>query len=137
MRALRTPALALLALVALLGIVALSACGDRSTTAPATDAAPAAVTGDATRGEALFASSGCVGCHATSDQKLVGPGLAGVMAGKGPYGDKLPNDKPIDDASVAEWIKIGGVGTIGQMPGNSTLSDQDLADLVAYLKTLE
>jgi hypothetical protein len=37
-------------------------------------------------------------------------GLGGVFAGKGPYGDKLPNGKPIDEANMVEWIKIGGVG---------------------------
>jgi len=31
-------------------------------------------------GEGLFASKGCVACHTTTEQKLIGPGLHGVTA---------------------------------------------------------
>lgn len=137
MLSITTRSLSLIAIAALLGILALAACGGGGAATPAEPAAPPAISGDAANGEALFVANGCAGCHATTDQQLVGPGMAGVMAGKGPYGDKLPNGKPITDASAAEWIKIGGVGKIGQMPGFNTLTDQELADLVAYLKTLE
>lgn len=137
-----TRTLGLLALAVLLSLVALAACGGQAATtqggAPAAEPpAPAAGAGDADRGKELFTSAGCAGCHSVGSDQLVGPGLAGVVAGKGPYGDKLPNGEPITDASLIAWIKIGGVGKIGQMPGNNTLSDQELADLVAYLKTLE
>jgi cytochrome c len=135
----RTPALALIATAALLGILLLAACGGQSASqepgAPA--AQPAAAAGNAANGEALFTSAGCVGCHSTGSDQLVGPGLEGVFQGEGPYGNELPNGEPITDESMKEWIKIGGVGTIGQMPGNPTLTDEQLTDLVAYLKTLE
>lgn len=130
-----TRTLAALALIALLSLLALAACGGAA--APAAPAEPAVPTGDATRGEALFASTGCAGCHSIGADKIVGPGLAGIVNGNGPYGENLPNGKPINDANLIEWLKIGGVGKIGQMPGNNTLTDQELADLVAYLKTLE
>lgn len=139
----KTGTLSLVALTALLGLLVLTACGDAPAAtqpaAPGGEVGPAAVvtTGDATRGETLFVSSGCVGCHATTDQQIVGPGLAGVFAGKGTYGDKLPNGKPINEANVIEWLRIGGVGKIGEMPGNITLADQELADITAYLKTLQ
>ena len=136
----RTRALGLLALAALLSLLLLAACGEQAVTpqgaAPVAEQAAATV-GDATRGEALFTSAGCTGCHSVGSDQIVGPGLAGVVNGKGPYGDKLPNGESITDANLIEWIKIGGVGKIGQMPGNNTLSDQELADLVAYLKTLK
>lgn len=138
----KTRTLSLTALIALLGLLALAACGGQpaapqQNNVPIAEAAPAAAAGNADSGKALFAANGCAGCHTTTDQQLVGPGLAGVYAGKGPYGDKLPNGKPISDANVAEWIKVGGVGKIGQMPGFNTLTEQELADLAAYLKTLE
>lgn len=59
------------------------------------------------------------------------------MDGKGPYGDKLPNGKPINDQNAVEWIKVGGVGKLGQMPGHLDLTPEQLLDLVAYLKTLK
>src|SRR6185369_15639498 len=70
------------------------------------------------------------------------PGLGGLFAPGGPpgapYGEKLANGKPINETTIAEWIHIGGTGQIGTMPpmGGMSLSDQDLADLVAFLKTL-
>lgn len=130
-----TRTLGSLALIALLSLLALAACGGQAT--PAEPAAPAAIVGDVARGEALFTSAGCAGCHSIGSDQIVGPGLAGLVNGKGPYGTNLPNGKPINDANLIEWLKIGGVGKIGQMPGNNTLTDQELADIVAYLKTLE
>lgn len=124
-----------LALVLMIGLLALAACGAGASGDGAVT--PVAVAGDPTQGEALFLSKGCNACHLTTDQKLVGPGLKGVMDGKGPYGNNLPNGKPINDANVQEWIKVGGVGKIGQMPGFSDLSTDQLADLAAYLRTLK
>lgn len=132
--------LAVLALTLALGLAALSACGGPSATAPAPGGANPASSmpaGDATRGEALFKEKGCTGCHALSDEKLIGPGLKGIMEGKGAYGDKLPNGKAITDDNVAQWIKIGGVGKIGQMPNFPDLTPEQLSDLVAFLKTVK
>jgi cytochrome c len=132
--------LAILMLVLVFGLSALAACGAASSTggqAAGGQVVAAAPVGDPAKGEQIFKSGDCVACHATTDQKIVGPGLKGIMDGKGPYGDKLPNGKPIDDKNMAEWIKIGGVGKLGQMPGHADMSAEQLADLVAYLKTLK
>jgi cytochrome c len=120
-----------LALAFFFVVLLLAACGGDGGTA----AAPPA--GDPVKGEQAFKSGDCAGCHTTTDQKLVGPGLKGVMDGKGAYGDKLPNGKPRTDENTAEWIKIGGVGKIGQMPGHADMTQEQLIDLVAYLKTLK
>jgi cytochrome c1 len=56
-----------------------------------------------------------------SRNQLVGPSLKGYYTGQHP-----------NDAAVRELI-IRGKGT---MPGFSSFSDAELADLVAYLKTL-
>jgi mono/diheme cytochrome c family protein len=122
----------ILALVLFIAVLALAACGGAAATTPT-----AQPSGNPAAGEQVFKTSDCVGCHTTTDQKLVGPGLKGVMDGKGAYGDKLPNGKPVSEQNAIEWIKVGGVGKIGQMPAHTDLTQQQLLDLVAYLKTLK
>ncbi|MBS1967228.1 MAG: cytochrome c [Chloroflexi bacterium SZAS-1] len=124
-------------LVAMLAIL-LAACGGAGGQPAAPTVMPtAAPTGDPARGEQIFTTSDCKACHMVTDQKLVGPGLKGVMDGKGQYGDKLPNGKPLNDKNTAEWIKVGGVGKLGQMPSHPDMTPEQLADLVAYLHTLK
>jgi cytochrome c len=127
-----TKRLGILAATLLLGLAALAACGGGQ---------PAG--GDPAKGQQVFTNTGCAGCHTTSDQKLVGPGLAGLFKPGGPklpsgvdYQGNLPNGKPINEQNVMDWIKTGGVGKIGQMPGHTTLTPEQMTDLVAYLKTL-
>lgn len=92
---------------------------------------PAAEAGDAVAGQALYAAN-CTACH----------GVKGD--GKGPAAVAL-NPKPTDftsaaywqartDAQVARAIRSGRPGT--SMTGFTQLSDGDLDDLVAYLRTL-
>jgi mono/diheme cytochrome c family protein len=103
---------------------------------------PTPAPGDAARGEQVFTSTTCTGCHSTGTDKKVGPGLAGLFSAGGPsgapYGNKLANGETISDQSVHDWITNGGTGQIGTMPpkGGASLTDQDILDLVAYLKTL-
>ncbi len=136
------------ALVLLFGMVTLAACGGQSasqggqqtnatqTGAAQPTAADANAGGDAAAGRQVFATAGCAACHALTDEQLVGPGLKGVMYGEGHYGSKLPNGEEITDESVAKWIKEGGEGEIGQMPAHPNLTDEQLTNLVAFLKTL-
>jgi cytochrome c len=125
--------LGMLTMLVFIAVLVLAACGGATPSS-----GPAAQpSGDAVKGEQIFKTSDCVGCHTTTDQKLVGPGLKGVMDGKGTYGDKLPNGKPLNEQNAAEWIKIGGVGKVGQMPGHTDMSQEQLRDLVAFLKTLK
>lgn len=98
--------------------------------------------GDANRGQAIFTSS-CAGCHSTATNMMLGPGLAGLFSVNGPtlpdgvdYQGMLPNGKERSEANVAEWIRTGGSGSIGFMPP-MPLSDEQIADLLAYLRTLE
>lgn len=96
----------------------------------------------ASPGERVFASR-CAACHGTSSKAGYGPGLAGLFAPGGPtlpdgvdYGGNLPNGAAITDENVAAWIRQGGQGQIGRMPG-IPLSEQEMTDLLVYLKTLE
>ena len=87
----------------------------------------AADKGDAAKGKDLFEQ--CAVCHNTdSPDKKVGPSLQGLYK-KG----KLKNGKPVNDASVKAIINAGGNG----MPAYADmLSDEEKADLIAYLKTI-
>ena len=98
--------------------------------------APAPVTGDAAQGETLFASLGCVGCHSLDGTPGAGPSLAGIAARAG---------NTVAGQSAADYLHqaivepgayvVEGYGPI--MPAYDTLSETDLASLVAYLLTLE
>lgn len=87
---------------------------------------PATAAGNAGQGKQLFASN-CASCHSVGTDKVVGPGLKGIF-----HKDKLPNGQTLTDANVGQWIKTGDAS----MPGNPALNSSDLANLVAYLKTL-
>jgi cytochrome c len=99
--------------------------------------------GDAERGATVFAEKGCTVCHMLTSEQLVGPGLAGVMTESGPqraietsYKSNLPNGSPRTEENIAQWIIVGGTGEIGSMsPQNVT--EAELADIIAYLRTLE
>jgi cytochrome c len=106
----------------------------------------AEASGDIAHGEQVF-NQGCQNCHTTTTEMKIGPGLAGLFEPGGPelppgvdYGGNLPNGEPITEENVKAWIRTGGQGEIGAMPPNggiSNLTERDLDDLVAYLKTLE
>ena len=71
----------------------------------------------------------CSVCHnADSDEKKMGPGLKGLMKKA-----KMKNGKAPTEANVSALIKAGGNG----MPAyEDMLSKDELANLLAYLKTL-
>jgi len=86
-------------------------------------------TGSAEKGNELFDEQ-CSSCHfSASVERKVGPGLKLLFAK-----EKLEsNGKPVNEANVLEKIDKGG----GKMPAfKDTLSADDKADLIAYLKTL-
>jgi mono/diheme cytochrome c family protein len=76
----------------------------------------------------VFASR-CSACHyATEEKGLNGPGLQGLF--RKPY---LPSGMAANDTRVTAVILHGR----SMMPAlGNTLSDQELADLMAYLHTL-
>ncbi len=87
-----------------------------------------AVKGDAEKGKQQFQQM-CAVCHNTdNDAKKVGPGLKGLFKR-----DKMVNGKKPTEANVRDKIASGGNG----MPAyKEMLSDSEMDDLVAYLKTL-
>ncbi len=95
--------------------------------------------GDATNGEALFTApaQGCSGCHSTGENRVVGPGLSGVG---------VRAETRVDGQSADEYLTTSIISPIeflvpdfpGIMPGNfgSSMSESEIADLVAYLVSL-
>ena len=94
--------------------------------------------GDAAAGKTLFTQK-CSACHAIGpfDQKIVGPGLKGVL--HDPAHPSLVNgDKATPDA-VAKILQNGFNGPMGTMPNQTAnqLTDKDIANLVAFLDSLK
>ena len=89
--------------------------------------AVAADKGDATKGKEVFEQ--CAVCHNTAtDEKKIGPSLKGLF--KHPA---LKNGQKVTEDNVKAFINKGGNG----MPSYADLlSDQEKANVIAYLKTL-
>jgi cytochrome c oxidase subunit II len=94
--------------------------------------------GDAAAGKTLFGQR-CTICHnaAPFDQRKVGPGLANLFSD--PAHPDLLSGKPATPANAAEILEHGLTGPMGQMPNAqmNSLTPQDIANVIAYLKTLK
>jgi mono/diheme cytochrome c family protein len=85
--------------------------------------------GDGERGAQLFELS-CSVCHYTDRVATGGgpPGLKGVLKGA-----ELPaSGRPATAGNIEEQIRK----PIGNMPAFNSLTDQEIADIIAYLRTL-
>ncbi len=109
----------------------------------------ASAQGDAKRGEYLAKAGGCVGCH-TEEKKDAVP-FAGGRALKTPFGTFYgPNITPHPQAGIGRWTEADFVRALreGVRPDGAhyfpafpyasytNISDGDLRDLWAYLRTL-
>jgi len=97
--------------------------------------------GDAARGEALFEESvngapTCASCHALTDERRIGPGMAG-------YADVA--GERVEDQSAEEYTYVAimnpaqhiveGYTNLMYTEYRTRLSDQQTADLMAYMLT--
>ena len=111
--------------------------------------APASGQGDPKHGEYLAHAGGCVGCHTESKQGAVP--FAGGRELKTPFGTFYgPNITPHPQAGIGRWSETDFVGAMrnGRRPDGANyfpafpypsftkLTDSDLRDLWAYLRTL-
>ena len=133
-------AVVLAGLLAGIGLLALS-CGPAETVAPTAETVVGSVPqeatptvdvsqGDAAAGKEVFASAGCAGCHTFTP--------AGSNASVGPDLDTALEGKDADfvlESIVDPNAEITPGFNAGVMPSNfgETLSDKQLADLVAFL----
>ncbi len=106
--------------------------------------------GDAKRGEYLAKAGGCVGCH-TEEKKEGAVPFAGGRALKTPFGTFYgPNITPHPEAGIGRWSEADFVRAMRQgvrpdganyfpafpYPSYTKISDADLRDLWAYLRTI-
>lgn len=122
--------------IALAAAAMLTACGGGGQAAPTAAPTQASLGGDVENGKAKFATT-CTSCH--------GPDAKGMTG----LGKDLHNNAFIADLSdqqAVDFLKKGRTAsdplntTKVDMPpkgGNPALSDQDLADIVAFLRTLK
>jgi mono/diheme cytochrome c family protein len=93
--------------------------GTLPTTTTSTEDLPALkLEGDATAGEAVFASAGCGGCHTLS-----------AANSNGTVGPNLDDAKPSTELVVTRVTK--GMGAMP--PFGEQLTDQQIADVAAYV----
>lgn len=101
-----------------------------STPTPAPATSTPAAAGDPQKGKTLFetgATPSCKGCHSTGADKLVGPGLKGIGAKE--------STEHLREA-LLEPNKHVEEGYPAIMPAYTSLSESQIQDLIAYLKTL-
>ena len=131
----RPLALALLAVLALVGAACSVPGGEvttatpetvvgtipeETTTGPSEDLPALALKGDATAGKAVFESAGCVACHTLSEANA-----------SGTVGPNLDDAKPSDEL-VVQRVTLGQ----GGMPSfKDQLQPQQIADVAAFVSS--
>jgi len=125
------------------------AAGGGKTESAAPSAGQAAVQGDPARGEALFkqttigSAPGCITCHSLEEGKtLVGPSLAHVATEAEKYvqqGVANSVDEYLHDSIVNpdKYVVEGFPKGVMYQNYGKDLTEQQIADLVAFLKTLK
>ena len=122
-----------------------TAAGEAAATATTAPDVPAATTapeptqaqaGDAGNGESLFTVNGCSGCHSTGTDKVIGPGLAGILQRAATRVEGMSAE-----AYIEQSIRDPGAFVVNDfsnvMPTRfDSLPDSDIQDLIAYLSTL-
>jgi nitric oxide reductase subunit C len=136
----------LLLILALLVVACGGGNGDEDKEETATESQSALITGSASAGEELFnktaigSQPGCVTCHSLEpDKVLVGPSLAGVATGAGSRVSGQSADEYLRESiQNTNAYTVDGFAA-GVMPAGlaDELSEQQVADLVAYLMTLK
>ena len=94
--------------------------------------------GDAAAGEELATSNGCVTCHSTDGSTLVGPTWQGL------YGSEVELESgetvTADDAYITESIREPAAkihAGFGNLMPPFDLDDEQIANIIAYIQTLE
>jgi cytochrome c oxidase subunit II len=98
--------------------------------------APAAApdsTSLAARGLAIYQKSQCVACHMIDGVSygVLGPNLGKIATRSTIAAGMFPND----EAHMAAWIKNAPAKKPGSLMPNMNMSDEDVAAIVAYLRT--
>jgi cytochrome c oxidase subunit 2 len=111
----------------------------------------AGLAGDPARGQQVYSRSACIGCHQIagnpSSVGIIGPNLTHVGSRHTIAAGLFPNDTP----HLFRWVKNATLMKPGSLmppmgkgqvsptgtPAMGVLTDQDIADVVAYLQALK
>lgn len=97
-------------------------------------------TGDPILGATVFTSQGCSGCHKVdSDEKLVGPGLLNIFSTASTREVGVSsNDYIYQSIREPSAFIVDTYASPSVMPAfnSSTISEQDMRNLIAYLEEL-
>jgi len=95
--------------------------------------------GNASAGELLYTELGCNSCHTTDGTALVGPSFQGIATRAGSRIPGTPAEEYLHESIVlpCEYVVSGFQCVMPQTYGTESLEAQDLADLTAWLLTLE
>ena len=116
-------------------VLLLAACGGNDEAEPAAAEVPAGPVGDAANGSTLYQGT-CIACHGADAKGL--PNLGKDLTISTFVAEK-------SDSELVEFLKVGRpasdpANTVGvDMPprgGNPALTDQNLADIVAYIRSI-
>ena len=94
------------------------------------------ILGDPITGESLFVNQGCNACHSLGSDQLVGPGMLGVYARASERTSLSTDDYLTQSIRYPGEFLVEGYENL--MPTTfEGLSDTDIKDIIAYLKSLE
>ena len=88
--------------------------------------------GDAANGEQLHTTLGCAACHSIGEDVVVGPGWQGLYDRAGERTDADADDYLVTSITKPASYIVDGFTNV--MPAFDYLSDQELADLIAFVK---
>ena len=90
------------------------------------------------RGQEIAQSFGCTACHSTTGEVIVGPSWLNLFGRTETLGDGT--EVLVDEAYIQESILDPSLklvqGFDAVMPTFSTLTDGDIQDIIAFMKTL-
>lgn len=91
--------------------------------------------GDAAAGEGLYTSLGCTACHTLDSETVVGPGFQGVYARAATRTELSADDYIVESLTKPAAYLVDGFTNVMQV--FDYLSDQEIADIIAFLKTVQ
>jgi cytochrome c oxidase subunit 2 len=130
------------------GLIAFIKAQDGSAPAPAATPAPqvetAALATPEERGKSIWqvgkgAAAPCSACHSIDGSKLVGPTFKGLYGKSGKFtdgGSYTADDAYIKDSILNPMEQVVEGYAPAMPPYQGTLSDDDIRDLIAFIKTL-
>jgi cytochrome c oxidase subunit 2 len=122
------------AVVVVVVAVAVTGCGGAADEASGAQAAA----GPAERGAELYRTRGCASCHTVDGSRAAGPTWQGLLGSQVELADgtTVTADRAYITRSVRDPDAQQGNGYNGVMPAYD-LTDDEIDDLVAYLRTLD